>query len=319
MRAILVGSLMMALLSCGDGEPDLNPATLAPSSTQTAVEKMALATSVAPARDEFYGSNLAPSSTQTAVEKMAAATSVALARDEFYGSERCEEARDRLARPDFVEVNVPERGWPTWEERFLSVDLVARAKLLSSNPQMVVIDDGESDVRYYQAIEMTLRVLEVFRGSVPYDHIVVWQIGWHYYGSYEDARCVRLEDIADHRKDLAHFDDKEAVVFLKSFDNMEVQRDGLQPREAGRTSLSLKIPRVVDWSGKLSRFRGNYFLARLPDGGEPPNSLKDERWRWLPHYAGDSYHDRKYSVQEQEEPHRRDSHDAGAAGGWPGD
>ena len=136
--------------------------------------------------------------TRTAAERMAIATSVALTRAPVYTSQDCKAARERPAGSDFVMGEFKEQGQPTWEERFLDVDVVVRAKLVSSHPRIARIrnsnDDGE---RYYPAIEMIFRVFEAFRGSVSLDYIVVWQVGWDYYGSYADAerRNMSVEGI----------------------------------------------------------------------------------------------------------------------------
>ena len=188
----------------------------------------------------------------------------------FYASGVCEEARERVAGSDLV-VGPKEQGQPSWEERFLDVDVVVRAKLHSMYPQIVPIDAGESGVRYYPAIGMDFRVFEVFKGSVSLDYIVVWQMGWDYYGDYRDAECVRLEDIADLRKNYAYFDDREAILFLKRTRSVEIFEN-------------------------ITSFRENYLISRLPSGVEPLDLLEDEKWRWLPHYKEDSFYNKKYLV-----------------------
>jgi len=203
-------------------------------------------------------------------EEIAAATSIALAREPFYASEDCKAARERLAGSDFAKVEQNEQGLPTWEERFLNVDEVVRAKLHSSHPRVTRIGDGTDGERYYPIIEMIFRVFEVFKGSVYHlDYIVVWQVGWDYYGSYADAQCVRPEDVAALREEYVHLDDREAILFLKRTHNLE-------------------------WLESISTHSGTYFMARLPSGLKPANLLEDEQWRWLPHYEGDSFYDRKY-------------------------
>ena len=170
---------------------------------------------------------------------------------------------------DIPLVGAEEKGWPTWEERFLNVHVVARAKLQSSRPWMVALGDGEGGDRYYPAIEMNFRVIEVFRGLVPLDLIVVWQVGWDYYTSRDEANCVLLEDIVKRREKYQHLDHVDAVLFLKrTYD--------------------------LDWLQDVSSYIGNYFLARLPREAEPANNLDTEQWRWLPHFEGDSFYDRKH-------------------------
>lgn len=238
--------LLLALLSCGDGGPELK----SDSST--------------------------PTPTWTAAERMATATSVALTREPVYTSEYCKEARERLAGSDFVPAKQAEQGQPTWEERFLDVDLVVRAKLVSSHPRIASIrnsnDDGE---RHYPAIEMIFRAFEAFRGSVSLDYIVVWQVGWDYYGSYPDAECVRPESIANLRQDYLYLDDREAVLFLDNIHFLE-----------GLENISSKIE--------------TFFLTRLPSEMRSPNLLEDEQWRWLPQHEGGSFYDRKYSADSLE-------------------
>ena len=210
--------------------------------------------------------------TRTAAERVATATSVALTRAPVYTSQDCKVARERLAGSDFVMGEFKEQGRPTWEERFLDVDVVVRAKLVSSHPRIASIrnsnDDGESHY-HYPAIEMIFRVFEAFRGSVSFDYIVVWQVGWDYYGSYPDAECVRPESIANLRQDYLYLDDREAVLFLENIHFVE-----------GLENISSKIE--------------TFFLARLPSEMKSPSLLEDEQWRWLPHYEGDSFYDRKY-------------------------
>ena len=144
-----------------------------------------------------------------------------------------------------------------------------RAKLHSSHPGVARIGDGTDGERYYPVIEMVFRVFEVFKGSVYPDYIVVWQVGWDYYGSYTDAQCVRPEDVAALREEYAYLDDREAILFLKRTHNLE-------------------------WLESISSYRGTYFMARLPSEMRSPNLLEDEQWRWLPHHEGDSFYDRKY-------------------------
>ncbi len=206
---------------------------------------------------------------------MAIATSIALTREPIYTSEDCKVARERLAGSDFVTVEQNEQGRPTWEERFLDVDVVVRAKLVSSHPRIASIRNGESGERHYPAIEMNFRVFEAFRGSVSFDYVVVWQVGWDYYGSYADAQCVRPEDIAALREDYAHLDDREAILFLKGIHSLE-------------------------WLENITSLRENYFLARLPSETRSPRFLEDEQWRWLPHYEGDSFYDRKHLADSLE-------------------
>ena len=190
-------------------------------------------------------------------------------------SEDCKLARERLAGSDFAKVEQNEQGLPTWEERFLVVDEVVRAKLHSSYPGVARMEGGTGGERYYPVIEMVFRVLEVFKGSVYQDYIVVWQVGWDYYGSYADAQCVRPEDVAALREEYAYLDDREAVLFLKRIRNLE-------------------------WLESISSYGVIYFLARLPSGLESANLLEDEQWRWLPHYEGDSFYDRKYPADSLE-------------------
>ena len=178
---------------------------------------------------------------------------------------------------DIPLVEVEEKGWPTWEERFLHVDVVVRAKLNSSRPWMVAFSDGEGRDKYYPVIERNFRVMEVFRGTVPLDFVVVWQVGWEYYES-KHAHCVELDTIVELRENYEYLDHEEAILFLT------------------RT-------RNLDWLEDISRWIGNYFIARLPNEMEPPNSLDSEELRWLPLYEGDSFYDRKYPKDSpQSEP-----------------
>ncbi len=237
MRLLFVTLFLIPFLSCGDDNAPVPPSYIYPIP-----------------QPPQYRVQLAP----TAVE-----------------SEDCKLARERLAGSDFVTVEQNEQGSPTWKERFLNVDVVVRAKLHSSHPQMVILEDGENGERYYPVIELVFRVFEVFKGSVFLDYIVVWQVGWDYYGSYADAQCVRPEDIAALREDYAYLDDREAILFLKRAYRLE-------------------------WLDRITSSGENYFLARLPSGLEPANLLEDEQWRWLPHYEGNSFYDRKYPVDSLE-------------------
>ncbi len=243
MRVISAVLLLMALLSCGDDGPELN------------------------------SDSLTPTPTWTASEKITAATSVALAREPFSASENCKLAREQSAGSDFVTVEQNEQGWPAWEERFLDVDVVVRAKLHSSHSGITSIRGGKDGERHYPAIAMNFRVFEIFKGSVVLDYIVVWQVGWDYYRSHADAaQCVRPEDVAALREEYAYLDDRESILFLKRAYRLEW--------------LDWWIPSSGD----------NYFLARLPSGLEPADLLEDEQWRWLPHYDGDSFYNKKYSA-----------------------
>lgn len=226
MRALLVVLLSVVLLSCGDDSPEIDTITLTPiptavedmatptsealtpepiaptpTPTRTVVQEIATATSVAPTPEQLPPT-ATPSPTPTGPEKIATATRIAQIKELFFASEECKLARERLAGTDFVKIESEEQGRPTWEERFLDVDVVVRAKLVSSHPRIASIrnsnDDGE---RHYPAIEMIFRAFEAFRGSVSLDYIVVWQVGWDYYGSYPDAECVRSESIANLRQD----------------------------------------------------------------------------------------------------------------------
>ena len=251
MQIAVVVLFLMVLLSCGDDGPELNPLTFTPTPTRTAVEEMATetsealtpeplaptptptrtvveqvatATSVALTPEPFTPT---PSPTPTAPEKIATATSIALIKEPFFASEECKLARERLAGTDFVTVEQNEQGWPTWEERFLDIDVVVRAKLVSNHPRIVSINYGRDGERHYPAIEMNFRVFEAFRGSVSLDYIVVWQVGWDYYGSYKDAACVRPESIANLREEYPHFDDRGAILLLKRTRNVEGLEDHL--------------------------------------------------------------------------------------------
>ena len=164
-----------------------------------------------------------------------------------------------------------EQGRPTWEERFLDVDVVVRAKLVSSHPRIASIKNGNNGERHYPAIAMNFRVFEVFKGLVVLDYIVVWEVGWDYYRSHADAQCIRPEDVAAFREEYAYLDDREAILFLKRAHKLE----------------------WLDW---ITSSGDNYFLARLPSEMKSPSLLEDEQWRWLPHYEGNSFYDRKYSA-----------------------
>ena len=306
MRIIVVVLLLMVLLSCGDDGPELNPLTFTstpsrtaieavttatsevlpldsstptPTPTPTVVEQVATATSVDLTPEPFIPT---PIPTLTAVEKVALATRTALINEPFYASEECKAARERLAGSDFVMGELKEQGSPTWEERFLDADVVVRAKLVSSHPRVVSILDGKDGERHYLAIAMIFRVFEVFRGSVSLDYIVVWQVGWDYYRSHNDAFCVRPESIANLREDYPYFDDREAVLLLKHISNVE------------------GFENISEGSESISSYREYYFLARLPIDMRPPSLLENEQWRWLPHYEGDSFYDRKYPVDSLE-------------------
>ena len=250
MRFMIVTLPLVLFLSCGDDDAPVPPSY---PPTWTAAERMAVATSIPLTRE-----------------------SIAPTREPFYASEDCKAARERLAGSDFVIVDAQERGWPSWEERFLDVDLVVRAKLLSSHPRVVMIKNGNDSERFYPAIEMNFRVFEAFRGSASLDYIVAWQVGWDYYGSGHDAACVRLDDVADLRQpDYTLFDDREAILFLDRPRNVK-----------GLENISSKIE--------------NYILARLPSEMRSPNLLEDELWRWLPHHEGDSFYDKKYLIDSPE-------------------
>ena len=274
MRILVAVLSATVVLSCGRDEAAVDPAAHTPTRTPAPTARAPYAPMFAPT----------PATTRTPAERIATATSVALTREPFYASESCEAARGRLAGSDLVEVELQEQGHPSWEERFLAVDLVARAKLISSQP-VITSRHREEDERYYPAIKMNFRVFEAFRGSVSLDFIVVWLVGWDYYGSYGDSNCVRPESIADLREELAYFDDSEAILLLKDIHHVEELKD-IEARAV------VDVHRGVTYY--MSSLPGeNYFLARLPSGLRPPNSLEDERWRWLPNYEGDSFYDKK--------------------------
>ena len=186
-----------------------------------------------------------------------------------YSAGRCNTEIEPVMGTDFPLVEGEEQGWPDWEERFLHVNVVARVKLHSIYPGMVALDDGKGAYRYYPALQMNFRVFEIFRGSVSLDYLVVWQVGWEYYTSIDDAHCVALEDIVKRRDRYEYLDHDEAILFLT-------------------------ITHNSDWLEDIARYIGNYFVARLPSEMDPPNSLETEQLRWLPNYDGDTFYDRKY-------------------------
>ena len=159
-----------------------------------------------------------------------------------------------------------EQGPPTWEERFLDVDVVVRAKLVSSRPRIAGIWEGKYSGRHYPAIETIFRVSEVFKGSVYADYVV----GWDYYGSYSDAECVRPDSIASLRQDDPYLDDREAVLLLKRIGDVE-----------GFENISASFD-------KIASSRAHNFIARLPSEKKSPSLLEDEQWRWLPLYERDA-------------------------------
>lgn len=213
-----------------------------------------------------------PTPTPT-VEGRATATAVALDLKLFRATEECMEARGRIGGYDRpVPSNEEEGGQPSWEERFLAVDKVVRASMVSMTPQIVSVGGS----KHYPAIRMEFRVLESFRGSFDLDYIVVWQFARHYYTSYNEANCVRLdEDISSLRTLYAHLDDREAILFLEE-------------------------THKLDWlGGHLNRW-GNYFIARLPSKEVSSDRFEGEQWRWLPQREGDTFYDRKFPADDPE-------------------
>lgn len=221
------------------------------------------------------------------VDAEATATAVAFDRKLFLASEECQEARERIAGYDLPEPSGGEElGQPTWEERFLAVDKVVRARMVSITPELLTTGRG----KIYPAIRMEFHALESFRGSFDTDYIMAWLVASHYYSSYRETRCVRLdEDISSLRPPYAHLDNREAILFL----------------EEGHK---------LDWLGEYfsptigeSTLRNNYFLARLPSAGVLPNLFEGEQWRWLPQREGDTFYDRKYLADGPEADETRDT------------